>query len=235
MDAKRIDEHASRKLAICQLWRDGQLSAKDCERQCGEQDALLAVEAVAEQIAAHVRDFHGPASAVENDTAADVKPYRCHATSERDFVWKYNDDGGRVWSADGKYTGEKTTTLESMNGHPVVPLAEADALIAKWQAEKPSPAPTPSQAPERVLVTHHPKDGALGTALALGDPYALRPSIRWEAVEYVRLDIAEGLNGKLALANARLAELERNIGYYRQIIADAAVRMQSEADALRKR
>ena len=146
MDAKRIDEHASRKLAICQLWRDGQLSTKDCERQCGEQDALLAVEAVAEQIAAHVRDFHGPASAVENDTAADVKPYRCHATSERD-----NEHGSgierqpgicrRDWLAGlamqgmaaGPYWCENFTAdkPEFLSAVAVAAYAMADALIAE--------------------------------------------------------------------------------------------------------
>jgi len=198
-------------------------------------DILLGMEA------AHVRDYHGPANAVEQDTAADVKEEGETYYQRHDGRVIYEYPRGWIYAADGSQcatdSGEGSI---SCGGYARIPAAEACALIAKWQAEKqpapsPAPAPAPTQAPERVMVTHHPKDGALGTALALGDPYALRPSIRWEAVEYVRLDIAEGLNGKLALANARLAELERNIGYYRQIIADAAVRMQSEADALRKR
>ena len=208
MDAKRIDEHASRKLAICQLWRDGQLSAKDCERQCGEQDALLAVEAVAEQIAAHVRGFHGPASAVENDTAADVKEEdRWYMLKGGNAIWVFPQR--LVYSASLPFGVQSDSTEADMTNDPVatrVMVSTARARIDAWQAAKQTkPAPSSAQAPERVMVNISP---ANGNAVAAWSPHELAP----EGIvlhPYVRGDIAEGLNGKLALANARIAELEK--------------------------
>jgi len=87
-----------------------------------------------------------------------------------------------------------------------VMVSTARARIDAWQAAKQTkPAPSSAQAPERVMVNISP---ANGNAVAAWSPHELAP----EGIvlhPYVRGDIAEGLNGKLALANARIAELEK--------------------------
>ena len=149
-----------------------------------------------------------PASAVETDTAADVKEEdRWYMSKGGNAIWVFPQR--LVYSASLPFGVQSDSTEADMTNDLVatrVMVSTARARIDAWQAAKQTkPAPSSAQAPERVMVNISP---ANGNAVAAWSPHELAP----EGIvlhPYVRGDIAEGLNGKLALANARIAELEK--------------------------
>lgn len=121
-------------------------------------DATL-ISAYCEQLfAAHVRDFHGPANAVESDTAADVKEGgRWYRDSEGyGILWRYDDAGGKVFTQSA--SGIPAVDDEHRHNHKPMTEREAEELLARIRGT-PAPSPTPAQAPERVWV-HFYNDGS---------------------------------------------------------------------------